>query len=290
MKRLVLLVAILSLSHCGGNTPTTPTPPPVYNDAVFAGAGDIALCSALGPAEATAKLLDGIPGTVFTLGDNVQKDGTQEEFRDCYNPTWGRHRARTYPSVGNHDYGTAGAAPYFAYFGFVAAPGTGYYSYTLGSWRLFVLNSNIDIGTGSAQLSWLTEQLSQAPEPCTLAYWHHPMFTSGPNGANPGMFPLWNVLYTYHVDVVMNGHDHLYERFAPQDPYGRADPARGVRQFTAGSGGAPLYPVVAVAANSEVRASVHGVLKLTLRSGTYDWEFVPVAGQTFRDTGSTACH
>ena len=292
MKRLFPLVAVLlSVARCGGNTPTGPTPAPPITDAVLVGAGDIALCADLAPAEATAKLLDAIPGSVYTAGDNVQAVGTYEEFRDCYAPTWGRHRERTFPAPGNHDYIAAGAAPYYAYFGFRAgSPSTGYYSYTLGSWHVVVLNNYVDIGADSLQLLWLASELSQVMAPCTLAYWHEPLFSSAQNGPNPSMRELWRVLYRYGVDVVLNGHDHVYERFGPQNPDGQADPANGIRQFTAGTGGAPLYEFVRVSANSEVRAKVHGVLKLTLRSGTYDWEFVPIAGQTFRDAGSGMCH
>lgn len=292
MRRLIPVVTILlSVARCGGDSPTSPTSAPPPADAVLVGAGDIALCADLTPAEATAKLLDVTPGTVFTAGDNTQAYGTYEEFRDCYNPTWGRHRERTFPAPGNHDYATADAAPYYAYFGFRAGSAArGYYSYTAGSWHVVVLNNYIDVGSGSSQLQWLASELIEVMAPCTLAYWHEPLFSSAQNGPNPMMREIWRVLYRFGVDVVVNGHDHVYERFGPQNPDGQADPANGIRQFTVGTGGAPLYEFVRVSANSEVRAKVHGVLKLTLRPGSYNWEFVPVAGQTFRDLGSSMCH
>ncbi len=292
IKRLLPIVTILlSVARCGGDTPTSPTSAPATIDGVLVGAGDIALCSALAPAEATATLLDTIEGSVFTAGDNVQAVGADEEFRNCFDPTWGRHRDRTHPAPGNHDYMAAGAAPYYAYFGSAAGtPDVGYYSYNIATWHVVVLNNYVDIGSGSLQLAWLARDLERSTAPCTIAYWHEPLFSSAQNGPNPGMTDLWRVLHTHGVDVVMNGHDHVYERFAPQDPDGHADPLRGIRQFIVGTGGAPLYGFVRVSANSEIRARAHGVLKLTLRTGMYNWEFVPVAGETFRDFGSGACH
>jgi 3',5'-cyclic AMP phosphodiesterase CpdA len=294
MRRLAVFAAgaaIVAVARCGGNTATGPSPPPAAGESVLVGAGDIALCSALAPAEATAKLLDAIPGTVFTAGDNVQAVGAMEEFRQCFDPTWGRHKTRMQPSPGNHDYATAGGAAYFEYFGGIAgSPGASYYSYDLGSWHIISLDSNIAAGPGSPQLEWLAKDLKTAWTQCTLAYFHHPLFTSGPNGPNVAVQDMWRVLYARGVDVIVNGHDHLYERFRLQDPDGQPDSAHGIREFIAGTGGAPLYQAVRVAANSEVRASVHGVLKLILRNGTYDWVFVSVAGQPFRDSGTDACH
>ena len=205
-------------------TPTTelPTETPVpVPDVVLVGAGDIAGCSSDGD-EATAKLLDSIPGTVFTTGDNAYPSGTMSEFLDCYDPSWGRHKARTYPSSGNHDYGTQGAAGYYAYFGSVAGdPDKGYYSYDLGSWHIVVLNSNIQEGAGSDQEQWLRADLAAHPVACTLAYWHHPRFSSGDvHGSDGKMQSLWQALYDFGADVVLNGHEHNYERFALQDPRG----------------------------------------------------------------------
>lgn len=292
MRRVIACAAATAwLSSCGGNTPTGPTPPPPSGDAVLVGAGDIAWCSDLTAAEATAKLLDATPGTIFTAGDNVYDNGSLESFQRCYEPNWGRHKNRTRPSPGNHEYDAAGAAGYFAYFGSNAGPANlGYYSYNLGTWHIVSLNSLVPAKSGSAQLAWLESDLSENQAPCTLAYWHFPLFSSGQNGPKQAMQDVWRLLYDQGVDVVLSGDDHLYERFGPQDPDGRRDPARGIRQFTVGTGGAALYQFVRVAPNSEVRFSAYGVLKLTLRSGTYDWEFLPVAGGSFRDFGTGPCH
>lgn len=256
------------------------------------GAGDIARCGAdLAHAEATSRLLDVIGGTVFTTGDNTQTAGTPQEFRDCYEPTWGRHKWRTRPSPGNHDWETANGAPYFDYFGDAAGPaGLGYYSYNLGSWHIVSLNGNVSMKSGSAQAAWLRQDLEANRAPCTLAYWHQPLFSSSTNGNNAASRDVWQVLYEFGAEIVLNGHDHLFERFAPQDPSGRLDPARGIRQFTVGTGGCYLYNVVRLQPNSEVQASVHGVLKLTLRANAYDWQFIPIAGSTFTDMGSGSCH
>ncbi|MBW4623610.1 MAG: metallophosphoesterase [Cyanosarcina radialis HA8281-LM2] len=260
------------------------------SDPVFVGAGDIANCFT-DTDEATAKLLDGIPGKVFTLGDNVYNDGAAEEFKQCYQLNWGRHKQRTFPSPGNHDYHSRGAAPYYAYFGANTGPaGRGYYSYNLGQWHIISLNSNVDAAKGSEQEKWLRADLAANPKACTLAYWHHPVFSSGQHGNDPIMQDIWQTLYEYEVDVVLNGHDHNYERFALQNPDGQADPERGIRQFVVGTGGTSLRSEAAVRPNSEVRNfEAHGVLKLTLRSTSYDWEFVPIAGATFKDKGSADC-
>jgi hypothetical protein len=257
---------------------------------VLVGAGDIGQCGSPGP-EATARVLDGISGIVFTAGDNAYPSGRPENYRDCYHPTWGRHLERTRPSAGNHDF-DQGGGPYFDYFGSRAGtPGQGFYSYRLGtSWTVVVLNSEIDARPGSPQLQWLGAELSTHATPCTAAIWHRPLFTSGPNGENRDMRDLWRVLYDFGVEFVINGHDHIYERFAPQDPTGRADPALGIRQFTVGTGGVDLYRAVAPRPNSEVIGTTWGVAKFTLSDGAYQWEFVPVAGASFRDSGSGACH
>lgn len=270
--------------------PPTPTDTPIP-DATLVGAGDIASCSRDGD-EATASLLDNISGTVFTTGDNVYPDGTAEEFADCYGPSWGRHVERTRPSPGNHDYHTAEAAGYFEYFGSMAGePGEGYYSYDLGAWHIIVLNSNIPVETGSAQEQWLRTDLASHLVACTLAYWHHPRFSSGTvHGSDPSMQPLWQALYDNGADVVLAGHEHNYERFAPQDPHGTADPAGGIRQFVVGTGGRSLYPFGAPIANSEARNNdTYGVLKLTLHPSSYTWEFIPEAGKTFKDSGDASC-
>ncbi|MBI2227631.1 MAG: metallophosphoesterase [Deltaproteobacteria bacterium] len=259
--------------------------------AFLVGAADIASCNRQ-ESEATAKLLDSIAGTVFTAGDHAYPNGTAREFIECYGLSWGRHRTRTLPAPGNHDYDSSQAGPYFNYFGSNAGPtGRAYYSYNLGAWHVVSLNSNVIADSwGAAQEEWLRADLKANPANCLLAYWHHPRFSSGKNhGNHPHVNALYKILYQHGISVLISGHDHVYERFAPQDPDGKAD-SKGVRQFLAGTGGAPLYKIGTVKPNSEVRNTIaHGVLKLTLNSTSYDWEFVPVAGQTFRDRGSTAC-
>ena len=262
---------------------------------VLVGAGDIADCNTSGR-EATARLLDGIPGTVVTLGDNAYESGAAVEFANCYDPAWGRFKARTRPSAGNHDYLTAGASAYFNYFGAAAGePGKGYYSYDLGAWHIVVVNSNCaSVGgcdTGSAQEQWLRSDLAASGAMCTLAYWHHPLFTSSLRGGNDYMRPIWQALYDAGAEVVLNGHDHNYERFAAQDPNGSADPARGIREFVVGTGGRRHNTFFAPRPNSEVlNGDTFGVIKLTLHPTRYDWEFLPEAGRTFVDAGSDRCH
>lgn len=260
-------------------------------DPVLVGVGDIAN-SGSGDS-ATATLLDGITGTVFTTGDNVYDNGTAAEFSAYYEPTWGRHKARTRPSPGNHDYNTSGASGYYGYFGSQAGPsGRGYYSYDLGNWHIVSLNSNISMAAGSAQEQWLRADLAASGKPCTLAYWHHPLFTSSANHApSTSTRPLYQALYDYNADVVVWGHNHVYERFAPMNPSGGYDAGRGLRSFVAGMGGASHYTFGTIQPNSEARnATAYGVLKFTLHSGGYDWRFVPVAGQTYSDSGSGSCH
>jgi hypothetical protein len=264
---------------------------------VLVGAGDITNCSRTED-DATAQLLDTIPGVVYTLGDNAYPDGTLAEFNTCYAPTWGRHKARTWPAVGNHDYHVSGAAGYFTYFGPAASPMDnncrsncrGYYSYNLGSWHVIVLNSLIDHSAGSAQEAWLRADLAANPRKCTLAYWHHPRFSSGTHGSQSDVQPFWQALYDYGADVVLSGHDHTYERFAPQTPTGQAAPGRGIRQFVVGTGGASLYPWGSIHPNSEARNNTNwGVLKLTLHATSYSWQFVPIAGQSYSDSGTASC-
>lgn len=277
-------------------TPTTPrtaspTPNTISTDPVFVGAGDIADCT-LTSDDATAELLDSIPGTVFTLGDNVYVSGTADEFAQCYAPSWGRHKARTRPVPGNHDYLTGNASGYFGYFGASAGdPTKGYYSYDLGAWHMIALNSEIAVGAGSTQEQWLRADLAEQPAFCTLAYWHKPRFSSGPHNNDATYQALWQALYDGNADVVLNGHDHDYERFAPQDPVGRADAARGIREFVVGTGGEWLYPFTTIRPNSELRRTgVFGVLKLTLHATNYDWQFIAAAGNPFADSGTGACH
>jgi hypothetical protein len=273
--------------------------PAVQNEepVVLVGAGDIANCEINGGsgAVATAHLIDGIPGTVFTVGDHAYPSGTARQFQDCYDPRWGRHKARTRPAPGNHDYLTDNARPYFDYFGDSAGPDRrGYYSYTLGAWHIISLNSFIAADRPSPQIEWLRKDLSENRSACTLAYWHIPVFSSGPHGREAQttghMLETWRVLYEFGADVVINGHDHDYERFAPQDPKGKADPKKGIREFVVGTGGGGLYEFRQIRPNSEARDNrSYGVLKLTLRATDYTWEFVPGAGEQFRDSGTSSC-
>ncbi|MGH6931995.1 MAG: metallophosphoesterase family protein [Dongiaceae bacterium] len=262
------------------------------NSQVLVGAGDIASCNA-DKAKATAKLLDNIPGMVFTTGDHAYPNSTAQEFIECYGPSWGRHKHRTRPAPGNHDYDSKQAAPYFKYFGTNAGPaGQGFYSYDLGAWHIVSLNSNTNAAAwGREQEAWLRHDLAANATACTLAYWHHPYVSSGKNhGNSPHMRTLVEILFRYAVDVAVTGHDHIYERFAPLDANGKAS-VRGIRHFIVGTGGAGLYEIGVVKPNSEVRAtSTHGVLKFTLHASSYDWEFIPIAGRRFRDRGSAQCH
>jgi hypothetical protein len=284
--------------------PTTrlPTPPDPaattsldFWNAVLVGAGDIASCD-YDTDEQTARLLDNIEGSVFTLGDNVHDDGKSSEFRQCYEPTWGRHKDRTYPAPGNHDYRTGDAAPYYDYFGDVAGdPTRGWYSYDLGAWHIVVLNSNCGSVGGcdsdSEQVRWLRADLEAHPTPCTLAYWHHPRFSAGKYRDDPDLRPFWQALYDAGADVVLAGHDHNYQRYALQDPDGATDPAIGIRQFVVGTGGKSLYDLERDRPNLEAaNDSAHGVLKLTLYVTGYAWEFIPVVGDSFTDSGSAMCH
>jgi chitodextrinase len=264
------------------------------SDPVLVGAGDIASCVSPGD-EATAAILDGVDGLVFTAGDNAYETGTATEFAECYASTWGRHRARTIPAAGNHDYMTPGASAYFAYFGASAGdPSTGYYSVDHGTWHIVVLNSNCSevggCGVGSAQEQWLRADLAGTTRSNIAAIWHHARYSSGQRGSDPRTAALWAALYEYGAELVIVGHDHDYERFAPLDPYGNVDTDQGVRQFVVGTGGTGLTPIGAPIAGSEVAGSAFGVLRLTLRPASYDWSFMPAAGSTFSDSGSSPVH
>jgi hypothetical protein len=305
---ILVLVFVVTLTACGGQStsPTGPstssgdsggatapaTPPLGGPSVVMAGAGDIAMCGPnLSNAFSTASLLDTIGAEVFTAGDNTQATGSADDLATCYTPTWGRHRSRTFPSPGNHDFETAAAAPYYDYFGANAGPfGRGYYSYDRGAWHIVSLNSNVSMKAGSAQAEWLRRDLDASDKPCTLAYWHFPLFTSGPNGSSPSVRDSWAILYDHGAEIVVNGHDHIYERFAQQDPQGRLDAAAGIRQFTVGTGGAFLTRVERLQAHSEAQGVTWGVLKLTLHATGYDWQFIAVPGGGFSDSGSGNCH
>jgi hypothetical protein len=295
---------------CTSATGDSETDPVSGTDPVFVGAGDIASCSSTGD-EATAKLLDDIVAaapsttTVYTTGDDAYESGTATEFTNCYNPTWGRHQTITRPTVGNHEYySTANASGYFGYFGSILSAagdtGRGYYSYDLGSWHMIALNSNCSFvggcASGSPQEQWLKADLAAHSNACTLAYWHHPRFSSKlSSGGNSSMKPFWDALYAApnKAEVVLNGHIHNYERFAPQTPSGLADPAQGIREFVVGTGGKSLNTFTNKGvANSQVRlANAYGVLKLTLHPSSYDWQFVTAPGGTVADSGSdVSCH
>jgi len=258
---------------------------------VLVGAGNSARCDGTKD-EATALLIDNIPGTVFALGDNVRQSGSLQDYNDCYGPSWGRHKARTRPAAGEIEYKTNGAPGYFAYFGAAAGdPGAGYYSYNLGAWHVIVLNSAISTAAGSAQEQWLRADLTANTKFCTVAYLHHPRFSSIGTHVRKEVRPLWAALYDFRADVVLSAHYRVYERFAPQTPDEVADP-QGLRQFTVGTGGNGVDNFGGgVRPNSQVRGSnIYGVLKLSLADGSYTWDFVPIAGQTFTDTGSQTCH
>jgi len=263
---------------------------------ILLAAGDIADCRDLSGAEATAKLLEKMPGTVAAIGDLAYPDGTKENFV-CYDKTWGRVKERTRPAPGNHEFHSAGASFYFEYFGKAAGdPKDGFYSYGFGSWYIISLNSEcIEVGgcnEGSREEKWLRADLAAHPAACTLAYFHKPLFSSGgAHGNDLEIKPLFQALYDANADVILNGHDHDYERFAPQNPDGKPDAARGIREFVVGTGGKNHRPFGDAKPNSEVRdATAFGVLKLTLKSNSYDWEFIPEAGKAFTDSGSGACH
>jgi hypothetical protein len=262
--------------------------------AILVGAGDIATCGLDGD-EATADLLDRLPGAVFTAGDNAYEDGTPAQFANCYDPSWGRHLDRTRPAAGNHDWLTRGAAGYLDYFGSSStnAEGQTWYSYDLGDWHVIVLDSNCEMvdgcGPDSPQGVWLAADLGASRARCAVAIWHHPRFSSGEHGSDPVTDPFWRALTAAGADVVVNGHDHDYERFAPQDADGVPDGA-GIREFIVGTGGAALRDFPTLAPNSVVRSSLaHGVLELTLQPGGYVWRFISTDG-SFSDQGSATCH
>jgi len=257
-------------------------------------AGDIAHCG-IGGDEDTAALLGLEPdASVLTLGDNVYGSGTHQEFADCFHPSWGQYRDRMFPAPGNHDYGTANAAGYFDYFGAAAGdPDKGYYSFDVGDWHLVSLNSNCsDIGgcdIGSPQHDWLVEDLAAHPALCTLAYMHHPRFSSGSHGDDDDVQDLWATLADGGAELMLAGHDHDYERFAPMNANGEAD-AEGMRMFVVGTGGTGFRSMGSSPNTQASNDDTHGVLGLDLNDGSYDWEFLPVEGKTYTDSGSTGCH
>jgi hypothetical protein len=257
---------------------------------VFVGAGDIAKCGSSG-AENTARILDTIPGTVFTLGDNAYPDGSAAEFSQCYDPTWGRHKARTHPTVGNIDYKTAGAVPYYNYFGAAAGdPSKGYYSYDVGTWHVIVLNDNIPYDPGTPQEQWLRADLAAHPALCTIAMWHRPRFYS-PSGNRTSMKAMWTPLYQAHAEIILDGHVHQYERYARLDDNGNPDPVNGIREFIVGTGGEGLGPSgPARQYNEYLDYTTFGVLKITLGQNSYSWQFISVGSGKNHDSGTESCH
>jgi len=258
----------------------------VASSAVLVGAGDISACDNNND-EATAALLDNIPGTVFVLGDNVYIDGTYREFTNCYDPTWGRHKDRTRPVPGNHEYFTPGAVGYFQYFGNLPS----YYAYDLGAWRIYALNSEIDVSLASAQVKWLKNDLAANSRLCVVAYWHKPRWSSRyEDGSDTTYETLWKTLHDAGAELVINGHIHNYERFTEMNAVGLAA-SPGLREIVVGTGGVNHDGYVTSVSTSEVRnASTYGVLQLTLSSSSYSWQFIPVLGKTFTDSGTTGCH
>jgi acid phosphatase type 7 len=294
----LLILSMYDSSSAGARTTRSP---------VLVGAGDITSCESRGD-RATAKLLRSISGTVLAAGDNAYENGSLSEYNTCYARTWGRFKERTKPIVGNHEYGTPGASGYFDYFSATPSapvpntkanpgltPGKGYYSYNRGDWHIVALNSECEYVTGgcaqnSPMLTWLMKDLADNPARCTLAYFHRPRFSSGQNGNDATMGPIWNVLYAADADVVISGHDHVYERFARQTPRG-VQTKQGIREFVVGTGGASHGEFRTIEENSQVRnADTYGVLKLTLHPRSYNWEFVPVEDKTFTDSGYNKCN
>ena len=300
----IVAVALLGTTCSDEHTPVTAPPAaapraatvaPLVAGDVLAGAGNIGRCGKTAPA-ATAALLDTIPGTVFVAGDNVYASGSTSDFATCYDPTWGRHKVRTRPAVGDKEYQTAGATGYFGYFGAAAGdPAKGYYSYDLSDWHIIVLNSGssgISTKAGSPQELWLRADLAANTKRCIAAYWHHARFSSSGSAVRSSIKPLWDDLYAAHADLVVNAHARVYERFAPQTPAGAADPQNGIREFIVGTGGQGSDAFnTTPTPNSEVRISgTFGILRLTLGAGSFSWSFIPIAGQTATDAGSGSCH
>ena len=294
-------LAIVSCGHVATSEPppeiATPsaTPTAVPQPATLLAVGDIGSCNTTSD-DQVAALAATMPGTIAMLGDTVYESGTAQEFADCFEPAWGQLISRIKPAVGNHEYLTTNAKPYYSYFGAAAGdPTKGYYSYSLGAWHIIALNSNCSrvggCSPGSPQEKWLKADLAANSDKCVLAYWHHPRFSSGEHGDNPRMSTIWNDLYLGGADVVLSGHDHDYERFVPMDGNGNPDSSYGVRQFVVGTGGKNHYPITRVEANSEVQNDkTFGLLKLTLSADGYDWQFVASDGGSFTDSGSSQCH
>lgn len=289
----------------------TPTPPPAGDPVVMAvgdmvcGAGSGAACKQM---EVSQLILDGNPSAFLALGDVQYESGEIADFQNFYTPSYGRFLNLTKPSIGNHEYNDpvgssdpskVGYWDYFNgvgnYTGIAGDRDKGYYSFNVGSWHLIALNSNCSkvggCSAGSPQYTWLQNDLvANAGAKCTLAYFHHPLFTSG-SRASTGVIPFWQLLYDNNADMILVGHEHNYERFAPMDPNGNLDTARGLKQFIVGTGGRNLTHLVSAAPNSELfNDTSFGALKMSLHDGSYDWQFVPIPGNTLADSGTATCH
>lgn len=304
-----LVVSLSSFGYILATQSKEVKPVKASKDPIIAAAGDIA-CAPTSPnynrgngtadachMKATSNLIvNANLAVVLPLGDIQYETGTLSAFQQSYNPTWGRVKSITRPAVGNHEYTTTGAKDYYSYFGTAAGDSSkGYYSYNVGKWHIIALNSNCSevggCGAGSPQEQWLQTDLKAHPSACTLAYWHHPRFSSGEHGSDSNYNAFWKDLYASGAEIVLNGHDHDYERFAPQSPDAKANATRGIREFVVGTGGKNHYKFTNIQANSLVRnADTYGVLKLTLHPKSYTWGFVPEAGKTFTDSGSDSCH
>ncbi|HEX2248802.1 MAG TPA: metallophosphoesterase [Gemmatimonadales bacterium] len=289
-----LATTVSLVAACGEGGPVEQSGPAE----IILAAGNIATCGTTND-EATAAILDTLPGTIFTLGDNVS-DGSFEAYTECYAPSWGRHKARTYAALGNHEYRSGTATSSFDYFGDRAGPrDLGYYSLNLGNWHIIVLNLNdVTLGesmpfAGSAQDQWLQADLAANTKTCVLALWHNPRFFSSNTigwTSNAYVTDVWKRLYDAGVDVVLNGHQHHYERFPPMTPTGSIDEVRGIRAFNVGTGGESTEPMIAIAEHSAVRSDAFGILKLTLEAGSYSWQFVPSVPGQFSDSGTGVCN
>lgn len=279
-----------TVSDAGGVSAADSSAVSVAAPITLIGAGDIGMCGYRYAAQ-TAAIIDTLPGSVFTAGDNAYPNGAASDFANCYDPAWGTLKARTRPAPGNHEYQTAHASGYFGYFGDAAGDSTtGYYSYDLGDWHVVVLNSALGMLARRTEEAWLGNDLRAHAARCTVAIWHHPLFSSTRADSSGGMTaPMWDSLYAAGAEIIIAGHVHNYERFAPQTPAGASDPVQGVRQFVVGTGGAPLDHFGPPITNSEVRDEEHGVLELTLRRSSYAWRFIPVTG-VLADSGSAGCH
>ena len=276
----------------GNSTPveTPPTLPPSGSGSTWVNTfGDTGWCGSPGMTPVARQLAE-LGGEIFLAGDLAYDNGTVEEFQRCFEPDFGRFKPRIWAAPGNHDYQTGNANGYFNYFGDRAGPNRlGYYAVRSNAWKVLMLNSNVPIGRGTAQLEFVRQELQRDPARCTLAVMHHPFDSSGPNGPSPALRDLWDLIYESNVDLVVAGHDHMYERHAPMDASMKADPVRGIRLLIAGTGGAALYATARAAVNSEFRLSTFGLLRLHLEPALYEWEFRDQNG-AIRDAGLNICH